>query len=330
MNLSGGTLSGGTYKIAGSLFYDTGGDGTSTYINAIGSANNATNVSLSGSGVIGFGTAGANGAGTNALTQLSSVAAGSSLSLLNGAQLTTDTTANGGPGVFSNSGTITTGGSTGPNALNVIGDFSSEAPGVVNLTGTGDELTATGQFYNAGSVAIGAGDTVSAGEDYQQTGSGASTAVSGMLIADAVEVDAGTYDQTATGVLDINFDGQSLSAPATGGNGDVTLDGTLMITLAQGFDSDNSVYAGEVFDIMNWTGTENGNFANFIGATLTGGLTLEEQINGNQLDLVAAATPEPSTFVMMFSVMLLGAGGALFIRRRRLRAARISGAPAEE
>jgi hypothetical protein len=98
----------------------------------------------------------------------------------------------------------------------------------------------------------------------------------------------------------------------------VGLDGTLSLTLESGFNAS----LGTVFDIINWSGTETGDFSAFNNATFDDGtLTFEEVFNGNQLDLEVVATPEPSTCAMLFCAALLGAGIAWRTRRRRVRVA---------
>jgi len=136
-NLSGGTLTGGTYVIGGTFQFDAANGvvnniatGTSLTLDA---QNGGVYQVLSGK--------------TNALANLQGNAG--SLALTNGATLNTDTTANGGPGTFTNTGTVTTAG-TGSNAFNVTGNIFNTSPGVVNLNGTGDKMTATGQFTNTG------------------------------------------------------------------------------------------------------------------------------------------------------------------------------------
>jgi len=146
----------------------------------------------------------------------------------------------------------------------------------------------------------------------------------------------GAYDQTALGILSLDFDDFNFTEdlPVAGQDydqidvtGDVSLNGTLTLNLGNDFNA----LAGTVFDIVNWTNNtdpESGDFSNFIDPVFDNGtLTFQEDnqtLFPNQIDLVVVAvppvgssTPEPSTLSMLFCAMLLGGGITWRSRRRR-------------
>ncbi|HVW07065.1 MAG TPA: PEP-CTERM sorting domain-containing protein, partial [Bryobacteraceae bacterium] len=104
---------------------------------------------------------------------------GGSVSVYNGGLLSIGTLAPGegdnppvATGVLTNTGRITTGwnGST-ENTINVTGDIFNTSPGVINLKGNFDSMTATGQFTNSGTVSLsGAVQMVSAANITNQSG----------------------------------------------------------------------------------------------------------------------------------------------------------------
>jgi hypothetical protein len=332
-NLSTGTLAGGTYVIGGTFQFDEG----SGAINRIAAGTNLTLDAQNG------GVYQVLSGNNNALANLTGNAG--NLTLTNGAVFNTDTTSTG--GTFTNSGTITTAG-TGSNQFNITGNIFNTSAGAVNLSGPGDQMTATGQFMNAGMVMIGNGDLLSA-VDYTQTAGittidaggelttglfdlqGGTLTGGGTLNGD-LTVDGGTfspgdpqsidvtgnYEQTAAGILDFDLAGtDSYDHVQVGGT--VSLDGTLEVTLEQGFDAN----IGTVFDVIDWmVPGATGDFSGFVDPTFDNGtLTFKEVLNGNQLDLdvvaaTASSTPEPSTISMFLCGLLLG-GVALGVRRRR-------------
>jgi hypothetical protein len=102
-------------------------------------------------------------------------------------------------------------------------------------------------------------------------------------------------------------------------HGNATLGGTLELTLESGFDA----AIGTEFEILSWTGSETGNFSTFDNQIFDGNRTFAEIFNGNQLDLevvsTVGATPEPSTFGMLFCALLMGAGITWRARRRQVK-----------
>ena len=261
-NLSGGTLTGGTYVIGGTFQFD-GGNGVINNIAAgtsltLDGQNGGSPLVLSGD--------------NNALVNLTSNAG--KFTLTNGVVFATDTTSTG--GTFTNTGTLTTTG-TGSNAFNVTGNIFNTSPGVINLAGDGDTMTATGQFVNsgtvtlsgnnaslsstgdftntasgivsmtgsgealdtlgdlnnAGTITIGAGDTVTVGGDYIQTAG--TTTVDGLLTAGTVDLQGGML--TGGGEINGNLtvDGGTLSP---GDPQSITIDGDYVQTLTGILDLD--------------------------------------------------------------------------------------------
>ncbi len=114
----------------------------------------------------------------------------------------------------------------------------------------------------------------------------------------------------------------------------------LVLNLESAFYS--AVTAGEVFNILNWTGTDGStdacvgssdigcfgtfNDVTFADSQIIGQIdTFVEQVNsdanGQELDLVVegisvSGTPEPGTLSMLFCAMLIG-GGVTWYRRKR-------------
>ncbi len=126
----------------------------------------------------------------------------------------------------------------------------------------------------------------------------------------------------SAGFMDLELDGTS-SYDHVEVEGDLTLDGTLDLTLA----SDFTAPVGTTFDIINWTGSLTGNFSTFDDPSFNNGTeTFLEVVNGNEIDLVVA-TPEPSTLGMLFCAMLTGTGLTWRVRRRRQKKGGPEGPP---
>jgi fibronectin-binding autotransporter adhesin len=324
-----GILSGGTYNIGGTLVY--GGPG----IRGIGAGTSLTRDARNDYALI-------LASGGIALANLTSNAG--RYALMNGVQFETSTTPTG--GTFTNSGTIETGG-TGGNLFNVNGAVFNTSAGVVNLGSAGDSMSSNGQFLNAGTVAIGSGASLTVGPGSSYTQTAGKTLVNGTLTADTIDlqggilsgggniagnvmVDGGTlapgdpqtiqitgnYDQTLAGMLVLDFAGP-LNYDQIQVTGNATLNGTLRVTLENGFLAN----LGDVFHIFSWTGTGSGDFSSFFDPTFSGGsLTFREVFNGQRLDLlvvstVQSQTPEPGTFGMLLAGLFVG-GFAWRSRRR--------------
>jgi hypothetical protein len=253
-NLSGGTLTGGTYKVGGTFEFAS----SSGVINKIATGTSVT-LDAQNSGAYKI----LSGSSTNALANLAGNAG--NFTLTNGAILNTDTTANSGPGTFTNTGTLATTG-TGSNAFNVTGNFANTSPGAVNLNGTGDTLTATGQFANTGAVSLNGNNASLSSKGFDnQSGGTVTTAGSGNTI---------TSSGAASNEGGITFDGTGGKLSAANG---FTNTGTLT-TSAIG--SSNSVsITGSIFNtspgVVNLNGvgdrmTATAQFTNTGGVNLNG------------------------------------------------------------
>jgi hypothetical protein len=279
-NYSGGTLTGGTYDAVGTI-------GIAGAI-----VNNAATLILDGaSSSIVYG-------GVDALAStLADNQAGGTFELLNGRNFTT-------AGAFSNEGAIDVGaGST----FTISGAFTNS--GSLDVNGS----------LNASSTTIGAGQSLD--------GSGT---INGNVIVDG-ETDPGNspgiltvngnYTQAAGSFLNIQLGG------ATSGqfdqldvNGNISLDGTLDVTLWGGFVPGS----GNTFDILNWTGTRTGNFASVVYPALSAGYSFEALWAANSLTLEVLYTPtgggggspspEPATCLLIGGGLL---AGSYYWRRRR-------------
>ncbi len=216
-NLSGGTLSGGTYNLAGSLFYDTGQD-ASTNILAISGAT----VSLTNAGAFLFG----GGSGTDALGQLGAISSNGSLTV-NGATRSFDPgsgtfvlnsstlNVNNGSaitiqGALQNGGTV---GVDGTSILNVQGELAGLSSG-----------TLSGGAYNIGGTLH--FDTSGVGNDSIQTLNGVD-----LTLAGTGNVVYGTGSGTSalsqlSGLTNssLTLNGQTLAINPNGNNSAFTLD----------------------------------------------------------------------------------------------------------
>ena len=306
--------------------------------------------------------------------------------------------ASGHPNAFENSGTITTGAVGGSNQINVTGALFNTSPGVINLNGAGDQMTATGLFTNTGTVningggvkvssdtgidnsgtitmagvadilstkgdmtnssavTIGATETVSADGTYHQTTGTTVLDKGGFLTATEVQLSGGELSGGGTITGNLLIDGGTL-APGdpqsinvigdytqTSGTldldilnfsnydqvlitGNANLGGTLEVTLDPAFDP-TGIDTNTLFQIMTWTGSLTGAFSAFIDPTFNGyTFTQIFNANGHELDLGVvrsntSATPEPSTFAMLFGAMMLGV--AITWSRNRRRTGKVS------
>jgi fibronectin-binding autotransporter adhesin len=228
--ISGGTLSGGTYVLGGNLDLTTAG---------ISITKNSANLTLQGGTI--------NSNSVNALSALASST--KSLTLANNASLTTSATSN-----FSNSGTVTvTAGST----LTVGGSGHSytQAAGTATIDGTlaGTSTFTGGTIQGAGTI----NGNVSAGN---ATGSAVTINVgdsgkSGLLAI------TGTYTQLATGNMTGLINGTTAGTGFSQINvtGTTALAGTINFTVAAAFQA--SLTLGEQFVVLN-ASTVSGTFSN--------------------------------------------------------------------
>ena len=224
-NLSGGTLTGGSYVIGGTFQFDS----ANGIINNIASGTSLTlDAQNSGAYAVQSGT-------NNALLNLSGNAG--SLTLTNGASLNADTTANGGPGVFTNSGSLTTSGGTGSigaNAFGVTGAFTNTSTGSVNLNYAGDSLAATGLFTNQGGLGLAGNNAFvsSAGFDNQAKATITFTGTGNRITSSAAVTNEGSIQMNGiTGTLSTqNFTNTGTVTTAGGGSNAVNATGAIFNT----------------------------------------------------------------------------------------------------
>ena len=268
-NVSGGTLSGGTYDLAGTL--------------AISGqvSNNAASIILDGpSAILSY-------AGSNALAGFANNLAAGSFTLRNGRNFTT-------AGDFANAGAMDIGaGSTfqvGPNG----------SPGKYTQTGGSTKLNGT---LTAGTMDIEGGSF-----------SGSGTLNADLLVKGTLSPGNspgtmtvyGDYEQDASGTLAIEV--AMALADLVNVHGDITLGGILQI-IAYGN------WQGRVddhFQILDWTGTRTGDFAQVILPSLTGyHFSTEWGDQGLWVNVAgdgptAGAVPEPGTFFLLGFALLVG------------------------
>ena len=290
-----GTLTGGTYQIAGSFMYDP-------Y---------------------------AASSGSNAGGDILKIASGTSVEIDGAGSMTYSSTdnsyqnVNGLANLETNSGTLIVGidDAGNPGALSVNGNLA-QVGGALQITG-GSTLSVGGQFSQdaASTTYIDAVSTLQVGTGFvnQGTLTGSGT-VMGDLTNEGVDDPGGTgtqtidgnFDQTLAGMLDIDVQGDGLNSSLSvdGVDGNVTLDGTIQVD----FDG-YSPTSGDEFILLTWTGTLLADSATFDLAPLASGLHYEEVVSGNQLTLEVLA-PEPSTLGLMLA-MLPVLAVAWHLRRRR-------------
>jgi hypothetical protein len=288
-NLTAGMLTDGTYVIGGTLQFDAGSG-------AIGSIGSGASLTLDGEN---GGAAQVLSGTENALANL--VSNDGSFTLANGVSFTT-------PGDFTNSGSLT-------------------------ISGSGNQMAIAGTFFDSGGLTIDAGSTFTAGAVALSQGgtlNGGGT-INGNLINDGGTINPGDpqtlnitgfFDEGSLGTIDIDL-ASAASFDEINVTGNVTLGGTLDLTLEPGFDA----LLGQEFQILTWSSSESasevGDFFVFHYQTFDNG-TLEFQeaffygasSNGLELVVVAAPAPlpEPSPAAMMFGAMAVG--GVLWRLRR--------------
>lgn len=275
-NLSAaGTLTGGSYQIAGSFVYDpyavANGSNAGGDILKIGTG---TSVEIDGYGSMTY-------TSTDGLQQ----------------------DVNGLANLAVNSGTLilSSDDQGNPGSMSVNGDLAQQG-GTLEIE-DGSTFSVAGQFSQdtASTTYIDASSTLQAGDGFVNQGT----------LAGVGTID-GDYDQTASGMLVLDFFGSGPgSYDSLFVNGNVALDGTVEIDLVDGF----TPVAGDEFTILTWTGSLTGDFSNLDFAPLTDGLKFTETIGNNAITLDVVA-PEPSTMALTVPV-LLGLAVVWNARRRR-------------
>jgi hypothetical protein len=222
---------------------------------------------------------------------------------------------------FNNAGLLKT---AGGGTATVAVPLTNAATGTVQLQAGSLSLGFfPGPFQTAGTVTVGAGNTFLVG-NYTQTGgtttvdgvlsltnpfiSGAAVSVNGGVlkgagmingnVVNAAEVDPGdspgvltingNYSQTAAGTLSIELGGRTAGSQydRLTVSGTATLDGTLSVTLLNGFQPS----PGDTFAVLTF-GSHSGTFASYTGLDVGNGETLSPVFNpnGKEFDLVATS-----------------------------------------
>ncbi len=233
-------------------------------------------------------------------------------------------------GSFTNNGTLTTGlnvnGAGGKNSFNVTGDIFNTSPGVVNLTGTGDQISASSSFINYGVVTLAAGASISVGSgfDLDEGALSGDGTLEGNLDQTGGTFNPGGDPQSFSIIGFYDLDGGTLQLDLGAGGqidnlvvtGEVSLDGSLDITLLNGFVPQSGVFD----DVIN-AGSVDPAFNHLSFDDVADGLefTLQPDAgNPTSFDLVVTPTPEPGALSMLLGALLIGGGAAWRGRRRRL------------
>jgi hypothetical protein len=284
-----GTLSGGTYKIAGAFFYDPYADPTAS--NAGGDILKiapGTTVEIDGLGTLYY-TASDGSGPFNGLANLAT----------NSGTLILSNDENGFGGVLSLNGDLSQENGTlllSDGSFLMIGGGLAQDAGSVTSVDASSELSTANGFDNKGAL----------------TGTGT---IDGDLINEGVDTPGdpgvqtinGDYLQTIAGMLELDFAGDDPAMSLYDNldvSGDVSLAGELEVNFTNGF----LPQAGDQFTILRWTGSRAGNFDTFVYNSLPSGLTLTEEIDANDIRLVASATPEPRPAVLLLPLILLCVG----------------------
>jgi hypothetical protein len=309
-NFSGGTLTGGTYKISGTLEFNGANivtndanitlTGAASKIDGSGNANGLANFAVNnGSFALGskrsFTTAGGftnNGSLTVGAGDTFDVTG--SLSNLAGGTLT--------GGTYNVSGTLAVAGDISTNAANITlasstasfgalaGFNSNAAAGKFTLSGNANFSTTGGSFTNAGLFTVSAGSTFTVGgSGFNFTQTGGTTTVDGTLAAGgagSLNLNGGSLFGTGTldyGVVDTATITPGNSATATGKLG---VDGTYAQSLGGALDvTIGGKTAGTQYDQLNVTGTAS--LGGTLNITLAAGYTPKV---GNTFDILNASS----------------------------------------
>ena len=241
-------------------------------------------------------------------------------------------------GLLANSGTITLGGTKG--AITATGGLTN-TNGTVNLSGSGDTLSAASFTNTGGSVFVGHGENVNVTNNYTQSDGGATLEVNGTLAAVTAFINGGTvsgsglinaavqnmggnvipidpaapskltlasYSQGAGGTLTIDITGNGAGQLSLlDVLGSASLDGTVDLDFV-GFTPAN----GETFTFL-MAGDLSGVFANVDFSGFTCGTCTLNYVPGTNgsvtLDINGGttATPEPSAVILFGTALAMAA-----------------------
>lgn len=227
---------------------------------------------------------------------------------------------------ISGNGTVNQRG-TGTTTLTAANTYT----GVTNILGGTLALRDGGSIANSSTVHVASGATLDAAGSFLTFGaaqilSGTGTLMGEIIVNGTLSVgdtadSAGilsftnSLELTSTSSLLIELGGldRGVSFDAINVTGDIAFDGTLMISLIDGF----TLTEGDLFQIFQFGGHTRGDFANVVFAS--GGYT--GSFNALDGALTISAIPEPSTYAAIAGGLVLGLTAW---RRRAMRLRRLS------
>jgi hypothetical protein len=234
------------------------------------------------------------------------------------------------------------------NGNDAIANFAMNQDGASFTLQNGSAEFPAGDVANVGTLVVGQGSTFAPAGTYLQTagftilnggtlGAGVLVDLEGGILSgsgtiaaslqNAAEIDIGTieaagsltiagdYTQTSTGMLTLKIGGYNPGTDFDQLNvsGTATLDGTVNITLLNGF----VPTPGDDFQVLTF-GTVTGDFTNYNGLDLGGGLSLAPVYDSNSLTLVTMSGPASSTQIQGLRELAILDGGLAEALGRRM------------